>query len=157
MAECKVNHWQGNHVAARWRFMACFMFVKCSTRELGFVWKSFVALLLLLRLSSSSSASSQNLKRCKTRISLSRIRKKESFWKMRLVLNKGHERPLTFLRYNMLFSCAKDHTPTLWYADNGERLGTYTVVTTAPFGAVMSHVSLAIVAIFFLLPLDWFF
>ena len=43
----------------------------------------------------------------------------------------------------MLFSCAKDHTPTLWYADNGERLGTYTVATTAPFGAVMSHVSLA--------------
>lgn len=42
---------------------------------------------------------------------------------------KGHERPLTFLRYNrdgdLLFSCAKDHTPTLWYADNGERLGTY--------------------------------
>ena len=42
---------------------------------------------------------------------------------------KGHERPLTFLRYNrdgdMLFSCAKDHTPTLWYADNGERHGTF--------------------------------
>jgi len=42
---------------------------------------------------------------------------------------KGHERPLTFLRYNregdLLFSCAKDHTPTLWFADNGERLGTY--------------------------------
>lgn len=42
---------------------------------------------------------------------------------------KGHERPLTFLKYNrdgdLLFSCAKDHTPTVWYADNGERLGTY--------------------------------
>lgn len=42
---------------------------------------------------------------------------------------KGHERPLTFLRYNrdgdLLFSCAKDHDPTVWFADNGERLGTY--------------------------------
>lgn len=42
---------------------------------------------------------------------------------------KGHERPLTFLKYNregdLLFSCAKDHNPTVWYADNGERLGTY--------------------------------
>ncbi|CAF2143618.1 unnamed protein product [Brassica napus] len=49
--------------------------------------------------------------------------------KMRPILMKGHERPLTFLRYNrdgdMLFSCAKDHTPTLWYADNGERHGTF--------------------------------
>ncbi|KAL5972316.1 Eukaryotic translation initiation factor 3 subunit I [Asimina triloba] len=44
-------------------------------------------------------------------------------------LMKGHERPLTFLKYNregdLLFSCAKDHTPTVWFADNGERLGTY--------------------------------
>ncbi|XP_068647425.1 eukaryotic translation initiation factor 3 subunit I-like [Aristolochia californica] len=48
---------------------------------------------------------------------------------MRPILMKGHERPLTFLKYNregdLLFSCAKDHTPTLWFADNGERLGTY--------------------------------
>ncbi|KAG6526771.1 hypothetical protein ZIOFF_016772 [Zingiber officinale] len=40
---------------------------------------------------------------------------------------KAHERPLTFLRYNregdLLFSCAKDHTPNVWFADNGERLG----------------------------------
>ncbi len=45
------------------------------------------------------------------------------------ILLKGHERPLTFLKYNrdgdLLFSCAKDHTPTVWYASNGERLGTY--------------------------------
>jgi translation initiation factor 3 subunit I len=38
---------------------------------------------------------------------------------MRPILMKGHERPLTFLRYNrdgdLLFSCA----------DNGDRLGTY--------------------------------
>jgi WD40 repeat protein len=48
---------------------------------------------------------------------------------MRPILMKGHERPLTFLKYNregdLLFSCAKDHTPTVWYADDGERLGTY--------------------------------
>ncbi|XP_054790793.1 uncharacterized protein LOC129296227 isoform X2 [Prosopis cineraria] len=48
---------------------------------------------------------------------------------MRPILMKGHERPLTFLKYNrdgdMLFSCAKDHNPTVWFADNGERLGTY--------------------------------
>jgi translation initiation factor 3 subunit I len=48
---------------------------------------------------------------------------------MRPILMKGHERPLTFLRYNrdgdILFSCAKDHTPIVWYADNGGRLGTY--------------------------------
>ncbi|PON42753.1 Guanine nucleotide-binding protein, beta subunit [Parasponia andersonii] len=48
---------------------------------------------------------------------------------MRPILMKGHERPLTFLKYNregdLLFSCSKDHTPTVWFADNGERLGTY--------------------------------
>ncbi|KAL5207784.1 hypothetical protein ABZP36_032219 [Zizania latifolia] len=48
---------------------------------------------------------------------------------MRPVLMKGHERPLTFLRYNLdgdlLFSCAKDHTPNVWFADNGDCLGTY--------------------------------
>ncbi|KAL1224833.1 Eukaryotic translation initiation factor 3 subunit I [Cardamine amara subsp. amara] len=48
---------------------------------------------------------------------------------MRTTVIKGHERPLTCLRYNscgdLLFSCAKDHTPTVWYADNGQRFGTY--------------------------------
>ncbi|KAL0459319.1 UNVERIFIED_CONTAM: Eukaryotic translation initiation factor 3 subunit I [Sesamum latifolium] len=48
---------------------------------------------------------------------------------MRPILMKGHERPLTFLKYSrdgdLLFSCAKDHNPTVWFADNGERLGTY--------------------------------
>lgn len=42
---------------------------------------------------------------------------------------KGHERPLTFLKYNregdLLFSCAKDHNPTVWFSDTGYRLGTY--------------------------------
>jgi hypothetical protein len=44
---------------------------------------------------------------------------------------KGHERPPTFMRYNrdddLLFSRAKDHTPTIWYACNNDRLGTYCV------------------------------
>ncbi|KAL0435229.1 UNVERIFIED_CONTAM: Eukaryotic translation initiation factor 3 subunit I [Sesamum radiatum] len=48
---------------------------------------------------------------------------------MRPILMKGHERPITFLKYNrdgdILFSCGKDHNPTVWFADNGERLGTY--------------------------------
>jgi WD40 repeat protein len=55
--------------------------------------------------------------------------KKKGIKKMRPILMKGHERPLTFLKYNregdLLFSCAKDHNPTVWFADNGERLGTY--------------------------------
>ncbi|CAL5438934.1 unnamed protein product [Camellia sinensis] len=48
---------------------------------------------------------------------------------MRPILMKGHERPLTFLKSNrdgdLFFSCAKDHTPTVWFVDNGERLRTY--------------------------------
>ncbi|TYG55875.1 hypothetical protein ES288_D08G018300v1 [Gossypium darwinii] len=57
------------------------------------------------------------------------LARKEEKKKMRPILMKGYERPLTFLKYNrdgdLLFSCAKDHTPTVWFADNGERLGTY--------------------------------
>ena len=38
-------------------------------------------------------------------------------------------RPLTFIKYNkegdLLFTCAKDHHPTLWYSDDGHRVGTY--------------------------------
>lgn len=41
----------------------------------------------------------------------------------------GHERAITQIRYNrdgdLLFSVAKDTRPTVWYSDNGERLGTY--------------------------------
>jgi len=48
---------------------------------------------------------------------------------MRPLLLKGHERPLTFVKYNregdLLFTCAKDHTPTVWFGDDGMRLGTY--------------------------------
>merc|ERR1711970_18225 len=48
---------------------------------------------------------------------------------MRPLLLQGHERPLTQIKYNrdgdLLFSCSKDRTICVWYADNGERLGTY--------------------------------
>uniref|UniRef100_N1R5T8 Serine-threonine kinase receptor-associated protein n=1 Tax=Aegilops tauschii TaxID=37682 RepID=N1R5T8_AEGTA len=56
---------------------------------------------------------------------------------MRPILMKGHERPLTFLKYNrdgdLLFSCAKDHTPTvcadqtakLWDVKTGQELVTF--------------------------------
>eukprot|EP00958_Prasinococcus_capsulatus_P013622 scaffold1410_cov386-Prasinococcus_capsulatus_cf.AAC.2 len=48
---------------------------------------------------------------------------------MRPYLLKGHERPLTFIKYNregdLFISTAKDHHPTAWYADTGARLGTY--------------------------------
>ncbi|KAI3867682.1 hypothetical protein MKW92_036100 [Papaver armeniacum] len=48
---------------------------------------------------------------------------------MKPILMKGHERPLTYLKYNregdLLFSCSKDSIPTAWFADDGERLGTY--------------------------------
>jgi translation initiation factor 3 subunit I len=41
----------------------------------------------------------------------------------------GHTRSITQIKYNLegdlLFSCAKDHTPNVWYSINGERLGTY--------------------------------
>lgn len=41
----------------------------------------------------------------------------------------GHERSVTQIIYNregdLLFSCAKDHNPNVWYSINGERLGTY--------------------------------
>jgi len=41
----------------------------------------------------------------------------------------GHERSITQIKYNLngdlLFSCAKDQRPNVWYSINGERLGTY--------------------------------
>lgn len=47
----------------------------------------------------------------------------------RPILLKGHERAITFLKYNregdLLFTSAKDPTPCAWYSDNGERIGTY--------------------------------
>lgn len=67
---------------------------------------------------------------------------------------KGHERPLTFLKYNrdgdLLFSCAKDHTPTVWFADNGERLGTYRGHNGAVWSCDVSSKSLKLFFILFL-------
>eukprot|EP00871_Galdieria_phlegrea_P001489 jgi/Galph1/2340/GphlegSOOS_G996.1 len=48
---------------------------------------------------------------------------------MRPIILKGHERPLTMVKYNkegdLLFSTAKDTSPTVWWTANGERIGTY--------------------------------
>jgi translation initiation factor 3 subunit I len=50
---------------------------------------------------------------------------------------KGHSRPLTCVKFNrdgdLLFTCAKDHKPNVWYSDNGERLGTYNGHTGAVY------------------------
>ncbi len=47
----------------------------------------------------------------------------------RPILLKGHTRPLTHVKYNresdLIFTTAKDHSPCVWYASNGERLGTF--------------------------------
>ena len=47
----------------------------------------------------------------------------------RPLLLKGHTRSITYIRYNregdLLFTCSKDNIPTVWYANSGERLGTY--------------------------------
>ncbi|KAI9856489.1 MAG: translation initiation factor eIF3 subunit [Vezdaea acicularis] len=48
---------------------------------------------------------------------------------MRPILLQGHERALTQIKYNrdgdILFSTAKDQVICAWFANNGERLGTY--------------------------------
>lgn len=48
---------------------------------------------------------------------------------MRPLLLKGHERPLTRVKYNregdVLFTTAMDKSATIWRASNGERIGTY--------------------------------
>jgi len=48
---------------------------------------------------------------------------------MHPLILKGHTRPLTCVKYNaegdLMFSCSKDNMPTVWYSDNGERLGTF--------------------------------
>jgi len=45
------------------------------------------------------------------------------------ILLKGHERPLTVIKFNregdLLFTCAKDKEPCLWWTATGERIGTY--------------------------------
>jgi len=48
---------------------------------------------------------------------------------MRPYLLKGHERPLTQIKFNregdVFVSCAKDLSPNLWYSDDGVRVGSY--------------------------------
>mmetsp|Transcript_20366 Transcript_20366/g.42687 ORF Transcript_20366/g.42687 Transcript_20366/m.42687 type:complete len:339 (-) Transcript_20366:54-1070(-) len=48
---------------------------------------------------------------------------------MRPILLKGHERSLTYVNFNyegdLLFTASKDNLPTVWNAENGERIGTY--------------------------------
>ncbi|CDO56014.1 similar to Saccharomyces cerevisiae YMR146C TIF34 eIF3i subunit of the core complex of translation initiation factor 3 (eIF3) [Geotrichum candidum] len=47
---------------------------------------------------------------------------------MRPIVLRGHQRPLTKLRFNrdgdLLFSTARDKIANIWYSHNGERLGT---------------------------------
>jgi translation initiation factor 3 subunit I len=48
---------------------------------------------------------------------------------MRPILLKGHERSITLVKYNydgdLLFTASKDHIPSLWRSETGERIGTY--------------------------------
>uniref|UniRef100_A0A915HJD5 Serine-threonine kinase receptor-associated protein n=1 Tax=Romanomermis culicivorax TaxID=13658 RepID=A0A915HJD5_ROMCU len=48
---------------------------------------------------------------------------------MRPLTLKGHERSITKVKYNrdgdLLFTAAKDKHPCVWFAENGERLGSY--------------------------------
>ncbi len=42
---------------------------------------------------------------------------------------KGHERSITVVKFNfdgdLLFTASKDHTPSVWWSESGERLGTF--------------------------------
>jgi len=48
---------------------------------------------------------------------------------MRPILLKGHERSITVVKYNydgdLIFTASKDHTPSMWRAEDGERIGTF--------------------------------
>ena len=48
---------------------------------------------------------------------------------MRPILLHGHTRPLTQIKYNkdgdLLFTCARDKTPNVFFSHNGEHLGSY--------------------------------
>jgi len=48
---------------------------------------------------------------------------------MRPILLKGHERSITVVKFNydgdLLFTASKDHIPSVWRTDSGERLGTF--------------------------------
>lgn len=47
----------------------------------------------------------------------------------RPILLKGHERSITVVKYNydgdLLFTASKDHVPSVWRAEDGDRLGTF--------------------------------
>jgi WD40 repeat protein len=55
------------------------------------------------------------------------------FVSQRPILLKGHERSITYVKYNregdLIFTCAKDHKPNVWFSSNGERLGLHLVVS----------------------------
>ncbi|KAK3579123.1 hypothetical protein CHS0354_022143 [Potamilus streckersoni] len=48
---------------------------------------------------------------------------------MKPIMLHGHERSITQIKYNLegdlIFTCAKDSQPNVWYSINGERLGSY--------------------------------
>lgn len=48
---------------------------------------------------------------------------------MRPILLKGHERSITVVKFNydgdLLFTASKDHLPSVWRTENGDRLGTF--------------------------------
>jgi translation initiation factor 3 subunit I len=48
---------------------------------------------------------------------------------MRPILLKGHERSITVVKFNydgdLLFTASKDHVPSVWRTETGERVGTY--------------------------------
>lgn len=62
---------------------------------------------------------------------------------MRPYLLKGHERPLTQVKFNregdLFVSCAKDLQPCLWYGDTGARAGTYEGHNGAVWTCYISH------------------
>ena len=62
---------------------------------------------------------------------------------MRPILLKGHSRSITMIKYNrdgdLLFSCSKDYSPSLWYSDTGERIGTYDGHTGAVWALDVSY------------------
>lgn len=57
---------------------------------------------------------------------------------MKIYLLKGHERPITQVKFNsegdLLFSSSRDYSVTVWRTENGERLGSY----SGHNGAVLS-------------------
>mmetsp|Transcript_93 Transcript_93/g.148 ORF Transcript_93/g.148 Transcript_93/m.148 type:complete len:328 (+) Transcript_93:115-1098(+) len=61
---------------------------------------------------------------------------------MRPFLLKGHDRPLTQVKFNregdLLISCGKNTTPCVWWSDDGKRLGTFEGHTGAVWSCDMT-------------------